>query len=276
MPHGLTILHVGHSADQFPALSSGCSRCGCFASPPSKPPAAAKPPALLERRCAAPFEGSFLALAPPREPITSAACAASTNPGSATDTRYIKNKPAPDESTTSHDHAARCTSMLGMPSASTTVCTNMNTRPRISARHATAMPLSLRNAPGDFRFRVSPCKRSWWCAKKPPRLLWPLSVASCAAVLPSESVASMSASPPACAGTCAASLLPRIAAQCRGEHPSLSCRATSASQKSSSLTASGKPLYAAQCRGERPSKSSASRCASHRVLKWYSMPVCPY
>ena len=31
------------------------------------------------------------------------------------------------------------------------------------------MPLSLKNAPGDFP--VSGRRRSWWCAKKPPRLL---------------------------------------------------------------------------------------------------------
>jgi len=60
--------------------------------------------------------------------------------------------------------------------------------------------------------------------------------------LTSTSRASSTFCPPACASTCAASLLPRIAAQCSGVHPSLSARPMCASMYSSSFTASGNPL----------------------------------
>ena len=184
-------------------------------------------------------------------------------PGSLYETRYITARPAPADKITIQLHAATVTSGVAIPGARTTACTKSVTRPRMSAAHATAMPLASQNFP------LAPLRCLSCCAaRKPPRLLCPFSVASCVAVDPSTSLASSSAGPPACARMCAASALPRIAAQWSGVHPSLSARAMFASQYSRSFTASGKPLYAAQWRGVRPSLSCASTFASQRILKW--------
>ena len=172
----------------------------------------------------------------------------------------MKYIPAPEVRTTIQDHAAACTSICNIPGAITTRCTNITTKPKMSERHTTAMPLSSQK----LRLPNLACR----LARKKPRDLWPFSVASCAGVDPSVSLASSADAPPACASMCAASLLPRIAAQCSGVHPSLSGRLRWQPAKSSRRTVSGKPLYAAQCSGDRPSLSCPSISAFHRILKW--------
>ena len=54
-----------------------------------------------------------------------------TKPGSLKLTRYMNTRPAPEHSTTTHDHAAMVTSILKKPGASATSCVNIVTSPRM-------------------------------------------------------------------------------------------------------------------------------------------------
>ena len=165
------------------------------------------------------------------------------------------------ESTTNHDHAAHVTSICSIPGARTTACTNMTTRPRMSAAQNTAMPLSDQNRPRLFAARSCRLARNHR--------------ATCA---PSPSRAASPSDPPRRARRAAADPglrqhVRRLRFTADGRpvqrRASFLIRARDVRvAKQRSLVASGKPLYAAQCSGDRPSLSCVSTSAFHRILKW--------